>query len=324
MWLIYFCNTFDVSHVIDEIKKTEDAILDAYDTKEERSFSDYQQINNGVLGGGGFGIVHLYQHNNTDEQIAVKELKSHPNETTKEDKAFEVEVRIMRELSRFDHPNIVRYFFEHTDVGSGKFYIGMEYMTGGSLAGKIKKTPLPEDDLRHYTHQILCGVKFLHEKHIAHRDIKPANVLLSLDDPIIKLADFGISRKLEASLLTHGATTAGKGTVQYMSPEATRGEDDEKKGYGLKTDIWSVGCVVLEMAKGTRPWSESINAGNLMFRIGNGEAPPVAENVPGDVKDFLKKTFILVPKDRASADDLLEDKLLAGITSDDSGNVRLS
>ncbi|XP_064645230.1 uncharacterized protein LOC135498756 [Lineus longissimus] len=324
MWLIYFSDIFDESHMIDEINETADAILDAYDTKEERSFSDYQQINNGVLGGGGFGIVHLYQHNNTDEQIAVKELKSHPNETTKEDKAFEVEVRIMRELSRFDHPNIVRYFFEHTDVGSGKFYIGMEYMTGGSLAGKIKKTPLPEDDLRHYTHQILCGVKFLHEKHIAHRDIKPANVLLSLDDPIIKLADFGISRKLEASLLTHGATTAGKGTVQYMSPEATRGEDDEKKGYGLKTDIWSVGCVVLEMAKGTRPWSESRNARNLTFRIGNGEAPPVAENVPGDVKDFLKKTFILVPKDRPSADDLLEDKLLAGITSDDSGNVRLS
>ncbi|XP_064645531.1 uncharacterized protein LOC135498935 [Lineus longissimus] len=230
----------------------------------------------------------------------------------------------MRELSRFDHPNIVRYFFEHIDVDSGKFYIGMEYMTGGSLAGKIKKTPLPEDNLRNYTHQILCGIKFLHEKHIAHRDIKPDNVLLSLDDPIIKLADFGISRKLEASLLTHGATTAVRGTVQYMSPEVVKGEDDEKKGYGLKTDIWSVGCVVLEMAKGTRPWSECGNATHVMFRIGNGEAPPVAENVPGDVKDFLMKTFIVFPKDRSSAEDLLKDKLLAGITSDDSGKAGTS
>ncbi|XP_064645881.1 uncharacterized protein LOC135499130 [Lineus longissimus] len=109
-----------------------------------------------------------------------------------------------------------------------------------------------------------------------------------------------------------------------MSPEAVKGEDDEKMGYGLKTDIWSVGCVVLEMAKGTRPWSESRNAQNLIFRIGNGEAPPVAENVPGDVKDFLMKTFIVIPKDRPSAEDLLKDKLLAGITSDRSGKAGTS
>ncbi|XP_064645948.1 uncharacterized protein LOC135499215 [Lineus longissimus] len=129
---------------------------------------------------------------------------------------------------------------------------------------------------------------------------------------------------LEASRLTHGALTADKGTVQYMSPEAVKGEDDEKKGYGLQTDIWSVGCVVLEMAKGTRPWSESGNAAHVLFMIGNKNTPSVAENVPDSVKDFLKKTFIVIPKDRPSAKDLLQDKLLAGITSDDSGKAGTS
>ncbi|XP_064645470.1 uncharacterized protein LOC135498885 [Lineus longissimus] len=324
MLLIYFSDIFDDSHMIDEINETADAILDAYDTKEKRSFLDYQKRNNCVLGRGGFGTVHLYQQTITDEQIAVKEIKFQPNATTKEDEAFLVEVKIMRELSRFNHPNIIRYFFEHIDVDSGKFYIGMEYMTGGSLAGKIKGNPLPKDNLRNYTHQILCGVKFLHEKHIAHRDIKPHNILLGSNDRI-KLMDFGIAKELSTSLLSHGATTAGAGTHNYLSPEAATGYriDENTKGYGLKTDIWSTGCVVLEMTTGKRPWNEC-DPRAVIFPIGMGNTPPIADDVPSDVKAFLALTFIVDPAKRPTAEDLLKDKLLAGITSDDSGNVRLS
>ncbi|XP_064645922.1 ovarian-specific serine/threonine-protein kinase Lok-like [Lineus longissimus] len=323
-WLIYFSDIFDASHMIDEINETEDAILDPYDTKEERSFSDYQKRNNVFLGRGGFGTVHLYQHDITDEQIAVKEITFQPNETTKEDEAFLVEVKIMRELSRFNHPNIIRYFFEHIDVDSGTFYIGMEYMTGGSLAGKIKGSPLPKDNLRTYTHQILCGVKFLHEKHIAHRDIKPHNILLGSNDRI-KLMDFGIAKELSTSLLSHGATTAGAGTNNYLSPEAATGYriDEKTKGYGLKTDIWSTGCVVLEMTTGKRPWN-GYDPTTVIYPIGMGNTPPIADDVPSDVKAFLALTFIVDPAKRPTAEDLLKDKLLAGITSDDSGKAGTS
>ncbi|XP_064645951.1 mitogen-activated protein kinase kinase kinase 2-like [Lineus longissimus] len=144
-----------------------DELLTAY----KGSLSDYQRSNNGGLSRGVFGRVHLYQHVSTDEQIMVKKTYFQPNETCEEYENLLVELKIMRKLSRFDHPNIIRYLFEHIDMDSGTFYIGMEYMTEGSLARKIKGNPLPKDNLRNYTHQILCGVKFLHEIHIVHQNI---------------------------------------------------------------------------------------------------------------------------------------------------------
>ncbi|XP_064645906.1 uncharacterized protein LOC135499168 [Lineus longissimus] len=307
--LVFFLAfTPNFKQLTDKIHSTEDSILGPYDKTKERKFSDFQRKEDGLLGRGSYGAVWSYQDMKTGETIAIKEIDAPGSLRTKEGEALLNEVKIMCEISQYKHQHIVQYYFEHNDEATGKWYIGMEYLTGGSLTKKIAGQPLTEDKLRSYTYQILCGIQFLHGKHIAHRDIKSDNILLSFDDRI-KLADFGISKKLEASRLTHGALTVDKGTVQYMSPEAVKGEDDEKKGYGLQTDIWSVGCVVLEMAKGTRPWSESGNAAHVLFMIGSKNTPSVAENVPDSVKDFLKKTFIVIPKDRPSAKDLLKDKL---------------
>ncbi|XP_064645950.1 mitogen-activated protein kinase kinase kinase 3-like [Lineus longissimus] len=150
------------------------------------------------------------------------------------------------------------------------------------------------------------------------------NILLGSNDRI-KLIDFGIAKELSTSLLSHGATTAGAGKHNYLSPEAATGYriDENTKGYGLKTDIWSTGCVVLEMTTGKRPWNEH-DPRTVLYPIGNGNTPPIADDVPSDVKAFLALTFIVDPAKRPSAEDLLKDKLLAGITSDDSGKAGTS
>jgi len=125
--------------------------------------------------------------------------------------------------------------------------IGLELLPGGSLHDLLANGGLEEESIAHYTRQLALGVTHLHGKLTVHRDLKASNLLLSADRRELKIADFGLARRLK----TVDEEVDGRcGTLEWMAPEALFA-----KRAGLQSDVWSVGCTVWEMAMGARPWS---------------------------------------------------------------------
>jgi serine/threonine protein kinase len=144
-------------------------------------------------------------------------------------------------LSKLQHKNIVKYFGVVKTAES--LDILLEYCIGGSLA-KLLETykSLSESIIRKYTYQILEGLEYLHSHNIIHRDIKGANILVDRDG-ICKLTDFGGAKVMqeEIDLLRHSF----RGTPNWMAPETVK-----KMEYTRFSDIWSIGCTVIEMVTG--------------------------------------------------------------------------
>jgi serine/threonine protein kinase len=132
-------------------------------------------------------------------------------------------------------------------------------MSGGSLHSILSEFgSLDEEVIAVYTRQILEGLTYLHKRHIIHRDIKGANILIT-NTGVVKLSDFGCSKTLNGLSTPTGAAMDAsfrriKGTIPFMAPEVIR-----QTGHGRKSDIWSVGCVVIEMATGSMPWAQFSN-----------------------------------------------------------------
>jgi len=131
----------------------------------------------------------------------------------------------------------------------------MEYLESGSLASLVKKFKVSENMAAYYTHQVLQGLCFLHEQGVIHRDIKGDNVLLTKTSAV-KLADFGVSQNLNQVQLDEVV-----GSTYWMAPEIIT-----LSGASYSSDIWSVGCMVIEMLTGKPPYY-SLNQMNAFFRI---------------------------------------------------------
>lgn len=131
--------------------------------------------------------------------------------------------------------------------------IFLEYVPGGSVATLLKNYGAFEEALvRNFVRQILQGLSYLHERDIIHRDIKGGNILVD-NKGGIKISDFGISKKVEDSILTSARVhrPSLQGSVFWMAPEVVK-----QTSYTLKADIWSVGCLVVEMLTGEHPWAQ--------------------------------------------------------------------
>jgi serine/threonine protein kinase len=114
-----------------------------------------------------------------------------------------------------------------------------------------KNGPIPEKIIKKYSKQLLEGLHYLHEKNVIHKDLKGANLLVDADGTV-KLADFGCSTEIEKTLtkVKDIASNPLKGSIPWMAPEVVT-----EVGYGRRSDIWSFGCTILEMATGKIPWS---------------------------------------------------------------------
>ncbi|KAG9394161.1 Protein kinase domain [Carpediemonas membranifera] len=262
-----------------------------------------------LIGQGAFGAVYLGMNQDTGSLMAVKQVVFN-GEECEEVAAFEYEIGLMQNLN---HRNIVKYLgFDRTETTLNIF---MELVPGGSMSAFVspkKFGPLQESLIRIYTKQILLGLKYLHDHQIIHRDIKGANILVS-SNGVIKLADFGASKKLSTIATKRDDKASLKGTPYFIAPEAVT----DPQHVGRQSDIWSVGCCIIEMATGKPPYydeHENASLAAVLFKIASlktGPDPPDYFTPEG--KAFLKKCFQLDPANRPTAKALLADVWLRGV-----------
>ncbi|KAH9616809.1 hypothetical protein KSS87_019966, partial [Heliosperma pusillum] len=199
-------------------------------------------------------------------------------------------------IMNLNHKNIVKY------LGSLKtrshLHIILEYVENGSLANIIKPNkfgPFPEQLVAHYIAQVLEGLVYLHEQGVIHRDIKGANILTTKEG-LVKLADFGVATKLtEADVNTHSVV----GTPYWMAPEVI-----EMSGVCAASDIWSVGCTVIELLTCVPPYYD-LQPMPALFRIVQDEHPPIPDGLSADMSDFLRLCFKKDARQRPDAKMLL-------------------
>lgn len=269
------------------------------------------------IGGGSFGSVYAAVNMDTGSVMAVKEMRMQDSNSMKQVlKAIRDEMTVLEMLK---HPNIVHYY--GVEVHRDRVFIFMEYCQGGSLARLLEYGRIEDEKVvQVYTMQMLEGLAYLHHMGIVHRDVKPENILLD-HLGVIKFVDFGAAKVIanqgrtrQASAGTAsisregGKTKVGSmiGTPMYMSPEVITGAN---KGRQSSIDIWSLGCCVLEMATGRRPWANLDNEWAIMYHIAAGHLPqlPSPDQLSPAGQAFLMRTLQRDPRNRPTAVDLLDD-----------------
>ncbi|KAJ4144912.1 hypothetical protein LMH87_003779 [Akanthomyces muscarius] len=272
------------------------------------------------VGGGTFGNVYAAMNLESGQLMAVKEIRlQDPKQIPTIAEQIRDEMGVLEVL---DHPNVVAY--HGIEVHRDRVYIFMEYCSGGSLANLLEHGRIEDEQvITVYALQLLEGLVYLHESFITHRDIKPENILLD-HNGIIKYVDFGAAkviarqgRTLAQDLHATKPNKSMTGTPMYMSPEVIKGELSEHSGRAGAVDVWSLGCVILEMATGRRPWANLDNEWSIMYNIGQGNAPalPTTEFLSPQGLDFLKKCFIRDPSKRWTAVELLQHEWIMAIRS---------
>jgi eukaryotic-like serine/threonine-protein kinase len=237
----------------------------------------------GLAGAGGMGVVYRALDVKLERTVALKFLPDYLISSSQEKERF---LREARTASSLDHPNIgVIHGMEET--GDGRTFIVMAYYAGETLATRIRRGPLPHDEAVDIAIQMAEGLAAAHAGTVVHRDIKPSNVILT-QSRSAKIVDFGLAR-LTSTGSTQSISTAG--TVGYMSPEQTVG-----KFVDQRTDIWSLGIVLVEMLTGKNPFSRETPAATI-FAILN-EPPQPMDEIPIDLLRVIYRALSKEPATR--------------------------
>jgi serine/threonine protein kinase len=222
------------------------------------------------LGGGGMGVVYKAEDIRLGRHVSLKFL---PEQFSREPLAVERFQREARAASSLNHPHICT--IHDIDEHEGQNFIVMEYLEGQTLKHRILDKPIDLEHLPDLGHQMADALEAAHAKAIIHRDIKPANIFIT-DRGQVKLLDFGLAKLLPerrgAKVSMHTSASLGLttqdahltsggvalGTVAYMSPEQVRGEELDER-----TDLFSLGLVLYEMATGERAFTG--NTSGIIF-----------------------------------------------------------
>lgn len=238
-------------------------------------FGPYQIVDS--IGAGGMGEVYRASDTRLDRMVAIKVLPPHISEVAGMRERFEREARAISSLS---HPNICSLF----DIGreGDVDYLVMELLEGQTLAERIARGPLSTDQLLRYGREIASALDRAHRQQIVHRDLKPGNIFLTRTG--VKLLDFGLAKFAAPPGVAQEAPTVilqkdlpltaeGSllGTIPYMSPEQLEGKEVDER-----SDIFSLGVILYEMATGKRPFRGDSQA-SLIASILEHEPQPVGE-----------------------------------------------
>ncbi|KAK3946046.1 hypothetical protein QBC46DRAFT_302417 [Diplogelasinospora grovesii] len=255
------------------------------------------------IGKGAFGSVYKAFNWGTGEAVAVKQIKL-VDVPKSELRMIEAEIDLLKNLH---HDNIVKYigFVKSADC----LNIILEYCENGSLHSICKAYgKFPENLVGVYMTQVLQGLQYLHDQGVIHRDIKGANILTTKDGTV-KLADFGVST---STLAGPDKEAQVVGTPYWMAPEII-----QLSGATSASDIWSVGCTVIELLQGKPPY-HNLAAMPALFAIVNDDHPPLPEGVSPAARDFLMQCFQKDPNLRVSAKKLLRHAWIVGSRRSDA------
>jgi len=270
------------------------------------------------LGAGGMGEVYRAHDTRLGRDVAIKVLPAHPASTSEVRARFEREART---VSQLNHPHICTLF----DVGrEGETdYLVMELLEGETLAHRLEKGALPVAEVLALGRQIAEALDRAHRAGVVHRDLKPGNVMLTKSGA--KLMDFGLARAQAlgpvAGALTQSPTVAQPltaegtivGTFQYMAPEQLEGKDAD-----ARSDLWGLGCVLYEMATGTRAFEGGTQA-SLISAIMRDTPRSMAELqpvTPPALERIVRRCLAKDPDDRfQNASDLAFDLEALSTTS---------
>jgi serine/threonine protein kinase/Tol biopolymer transport system component len=256
------------------------------------------------IGAGGMGEVYRARDTRLDRIVAIKVLPAHLADSSELRERFEREARTIASLN---HPHICTLF----DIGQqdGIDYLVMEYLEGEALAQRLAKGPLPLEQVLQYAIEISDALDKAHRKGVTHRDLKPGNIMFTKTGT--KLLDFGLAKlKQEATpanvslsdLPTENDPLTAQGTIlgtlQYMAPEQVEGKDVD-----ARTDIFSFGAVVYEMATGKRAFEGKTQA-SLIAKILETDPPPISSlhpMTPPALDRVVKKCLAKGPEKRWQA-----------------------
>ncbi|KAG7098353.1 hypothetical protein E1B28_000312 [Marasmius oreades] len=273
-----------------------------------------------LIGRGTYDRVYHALNAETGGMMAVKQVELPTMVNDRRQMSFlHALKREMEMLKDLDHPNIVQYLgFEETPSKLSMYVDSyffrfclvflcsfLEYVPGGSIGGVLRTHgKLNEGNTIFFTTQILEGLDYLHSKDITHGNLTSDNILLETNG-ICKISDFGLSRRPtdpeSEELKLHGA-------VFWMAPELLTSQRD----HSSKVDIWSIGCLFLEMVSGRRPWTGE-NTFAVMLQIYQKQLPPpvpVGTHLPDLAEDFKARCFAIDPDERPSVKELLGHEYL--------------
>ncbi|KAI4305302.1 hypothetical protein L6164_028675 [Bauhinia variegata] len=258
------------------------------------------------IGKGAFGSVSIGVSKSDGGVFAVKSVDRQtglPGQL----EALENEIRVLRELSA--SPYVVGYLGDDVtyEVGATTSYrnLHMEYLPDGTVAELASRNGRKDADvderlIRYYTWCLVHALRYVHSRGIVHCDVKGRNVLVGPNGGIAKLADFGSAVKFGGV----GDQMLPRGTPFWMAPEVIRGESQ-----GAESDVWSLGCTVIEMVIGKPAWED--HGVDTLSRIGySGDIPEFPSQLSELGHDFLGKCLGREPSQRWNCDQLLQHPFL--------------
>jgi len=244
-------------------------------------------VNWSEIGEGSFGKVYIAKRKKDNVKVAVKSMTKSINK------------KEITTLSFCDHPNIVKYLC--TFHWENTYWLVMEYCDGGTLKHLCTASTPKEPQIAYIVREILQGLAYLHNQEVIHKDVKSDNILLNVSGEI-KLADFGLCGEAK-NVKMHGIV----GSISYMSPEMIH-----RCGYDFSLDIWSLGCIMIELVEKYPPYYNEPCIKALM-EIATKGAPALKKpkKYSKDFRDMLGKCLRFDPHMRSTAQQLLLHKFIS-------------